>query len=118
MEAESDDDLSYVSRKSASKTEDEDEIDLVDVASNDDSSRENLFSFRYGIIWWSVPLHPSKSQFVSDVTVNSVPTVFTKHVSSAEDAYLCFMSEEMLNKILFYSNMEGNRNNASDDKWE
>ena len=38
--------------------------------------------------------------------MDSGPTVFTKHVASVEDALLCFMSEEILNKILFYSNME------------
>ncbi|CAF2815529.1 unnamed protein product [Rotaria sp. Silwood2] len=120
------DDISYASGESASETEDaeiatskdEDEIDLEDIASNDDYTQENPLSSISEMIWSSAPSHTSKLRFLRNVTVDSGPTVFIKHVSSVEDAFLSFMSKEIMNNILFYSNMEGNRNNVSDDKWE
>jgi hypothetical protein len=68
--------------------------------------------------WSSIPSHSTKIKFSSAVTEKPGPTKFTKTIASIEDAFLCFMSEEMLSKIFVHSNMEGHRNNASDDKSE
>ncbi len=122
MKDDSDDDLFYASGESASKTEDaesqpsedEDEINLQEIDSDEEYSQEYLFSSTPGMIWSSVPSHPGKSRFCRGVIENSEPTEFTEHIASLEDAFLCVTLEEMLSKILVYSNMEGNRNNTYD----
>ena len=81
----------------------EDEIDLAEVASNDYCNQENVFSSKAGMIWSSVSSDTIISLFLADVSIESGSTVFTKHVASVEDALFCFMSEEILSKMLFYS---------------
>ncbi|CAF3941954.1 unnamed protein product [Adineta steineri] len=104
-------------------SEDESEIDLLEIDrleidTNKDFSKKTSFSFRSGMIWFSIPSHPRKTKFSSAATEKSGVTEFTKNITSIEDVFLCFVSVEMLNKIMVYSNMEGERNKASDDEWE
>ena len=126
MEEENNEDCSNMDNGSGSEThdaqsqtsEDDSEIDLLEIDTNEDFSRETSFSSKSGMNWSSTPPYPSKTKFSSTITEKSGLTEFTKTINSTEDAFLCFISEQMLNKIMVYSNMEGDRKKDSDGEWK
>lgn len=131
FEEENNEDCSDVDTENGSEThdaqsqtsEDESEIDLLDIDCleinvNKDFTKRTSFSSRSGMTWSSIPSHASKTKFSNTVTEKSGLTEFSKNITSVENAFLCFISEEMLNKIMVYSNMEGDRKKASDGEWE
>ncbi|CAF2746898.1 unnamed protein product [Rotaria sp. Silwood2] len=112
--------------KSGSETEDEesqtseddDEIDLENLKLNDDSSWQSSYSSKSGMTWSSIPHRPMKTNSFNDNTEKAGPTDITDDVSSIEDAFTCFISDKIMQKILIYSNMEYTRNIASNKKPE
>ncbi|CAF1271559.1 unnamed protein product, partial [Didymodactylos carnosus] len=131
LEEENNEDCSGVDSENGSETHDaqsetseyESEIDLLEfdrlqIDANIDFTKETSFSSRSGMAWFSIPSHASKTKFSNTATEKSGLTEFSKNITSVEDAFLCFISEEMLNKIMVYSNIEGNRNSASNGEWE
>jgi hypothetical protein len=97
-------------------SEDDDEIDLTDLKLNEDSITKSLYSSSSGMVWSSTPHHLTKINLSNDPVKKSGLTKITKDISSFEDAFNCFMSEKVTQKILMYSNMEYTRNIASDEK--
>ena len=85
---------------------------------DDDSAKTSLYSSKSGITWSSIPCSSTKRNSSNDTSEKPGPTKFTENVSSMEDAFMCFMSEEIIQKILIYSNMERIRNTTSNGKKE
>jgi hypothetical protein len=125
LEIESDDEDFY-DQQSGSETEnaesetseEDDEIDLEHLKLEDDSTQKILYNSRSGITWSSIPY----SSMIINSSVNTIeeagPTTLTQHVSSMKDAFFCFMSEKIIQKILIYSNIERTRNIGSKEKSE
>ena len=86
MEEENNEDCSNMDNGSGSETddaqsqtsEDDSEIDLLEIDTNEDFSRETSFSSKSGMNWSSTPPHPSKTKFSSTITEKSGLTEFTK----------------------------------------
>ncbi|CAF3588675.1 unnamed protein product [Rotaria sp. Silwood1] len=74
-------------------SDDDDEIDLENLKLNDNSTWQSLYN--------------SKSAGLTEVTAN---------ISSIEDAFLSFIPEKMLEKILIYSNIEYSQSVTSTEK--
>jgi len=125
FENESDDDNLHV-EESGSETENNDsqkaeEIDLENLEIGDPNEKytqKRSYSSRSNMVWSSTPSYSSATKRYSNVIGTPGLTDFTKNVVSIEDAFLCFISEEMLKKILLYSIIERNANRASDDSFE
>jgi hypothetical protein len=125
IEDESDDEDFY-DQDSGSETEnaesqtseEDDEIDLENLKLDDDSTARSLYSSKSGITWSSIPSSSTKKNSSNDTNEKTGPTKFTENVSSIEDAFMCFMSEKIIQKILIYSNMERIRNTTSSGKTE
>ncbi|CAF1503089.1 unnamed protein product [Rotaria sordida] len=125
IEDESDDEESY-DQGSASETQDaesqtseeDDEIDLENLKLDDDSTPKSLYSSKSGITWSSIPYPSKKAKSSNDTSEKAGPTKLTEDVSSIQDAFICFISEKIIQKILIYSNMESTRNIASNEKSE
>ncbi|CAF4764725.1 unnamed protein product [Rotaria sp. Silwood1] len=66
--------------------------------------------------WSSMPHHSNNTNCSNDTIEKAGLTEITEHVSSIEDAFIYFMSEKILQKILIYSNMEYTRNINSNEK--
>ncbi|CAF4119320.1 unnamed protein product [Rotaria sp. Silwood2] len=96
----------------------EDEIDLEDLKLTEDSTRKSSYTSKSGMIWSSIPSTSTKIKSFSDNIEKSGPTKLTKNVASIEDAFICLMSEKIMQKILIYSNMEYDRNTGLDEKEE
>lgn len=127
IEDESDDDNFYEhEQENGSETEDaesqtseeDDEIDLECLKLDDDSTQTTLYNSKSGIIWSSIPYPSKKTNSSDDASEKAGPTKLTEDVSSVQDAFICFMSEKIMQKILIYSNMELTRNVASNGKSE
>ncbi|CAF1328747.1 unnamed protein product [Rotaria sordida] len=125
IEDESDDEDSY-DQGSASETQDaesqtseeDDEIDLENLKLDDDSTPKSLYSSKSGITWSSIPYPSKKAKSSNDTSEKAGPTKLTEDVSSIQDAFICFILEKIIQKILIYSNMERTRNIASNEKSE
>ncbi|CAF4367258.1 unnamed protein product [Rotaria sordida] len=101
-------------------TENEEEIDLEKLNLEESDPDENYtqgcsYSSRSDMVWSSIPSYSSTTKYHANVNLTSGPTELTAHVVSVEDAFLCFISEEMLKKILLYSNTTGISNRTLDD---
>ncbi|CAF5135014.1 unnamed protein product, partial [Rotaria sp. Silwood1] len=68
------------------------------------------------MIWSSIPHRSTKTNSSNDTIEKAGPTEITEDVSSIEDAFICFMSKEIIQKILIYSNMQYIRNITSNEK--
>ncbi|CAF2860561.1 unnamed protein product [Rotaria sp. Silwood2] len=97
-------------------SEDNDEIDLENFKLNDDSTWQSSYSSRSGMTWSSISHRSTKTNSSNHTIEKAGPTEITEDVSSIEDAFICFMSEKIIQKILIYSNMEYIRNIASNEK--
>ncbi|CAF1527960.1 unnamed protein product [Adineta ricciae] len=118
-EDETDDDDFY-DQGSGSETEDFENVLCESfVKLDDDSSQRSFYSSKSGITWSSIP-HPStkKANCSNDTSEKAGPTTLTKHVSSIQDSFTCFISEKVLQKLLIYSNMERTRNITSNEQSE
>lgn len=131
FEEENNEDCSDVDSESGSETYDpqsetseyESEIDFLEldrlhIDANIDFTKETSFSSRSGMTWLSIPSHAGKTKSSSTATEKSGLTELSKNITSVEDAFLCFISEKMLKKIMIYSNIERTRNTASNSEWE
>ncbi len=70
------------------------------------------------MVWSSTPSYSSRIKLYRNVIGTLGSIELTKNVVSIEDAFLCFISKEILKKILLYSNIEGNANRTSCDSFE
>jgi hypothetical protein len=102
-----------------SKTSDDDEeIDLENPKLNDNSTWQSSYSSKSGITWSSYSDRPANTDSSNDNVVKSGLTEVTANITSIEDAFLCFMPEKMLEKILIYSNFKYTQNITSTEKSE
>ncbi|CAF0914650.1 unnamed protein product [Rotaria sordida] len=104
-------------------TENEEEIDLEKLNLEESDPDENYtqgcsYSSRSDMVLSSTPSYSSTTKHHANVNLTSGLTELTAHVASVEDAFLCFISEEMLKKILLYSNTAGISNRTLDDSFE
>ncbi|CAF4550074.1 unnamed protein product, partial [Didymodactylos carnosus] len=104
-------------------TEDEGEIDLEKPNLEESNPDENdtqgcSYSSRSDMVWSSTPSYSSPTEHHGNIQLTPGSTQLTSHVASVEDAFLCFISEEMLKKILLYSNTAENSNRTLDDSFE
>lgn len=102
---------------SESETEDEmneeeevdDEIDLdqtePEVESVSETSQE--YMSKSGFVWKSVPPPSSRTRSSNIVQCRPGPTHRTDSVKAIADSFYCFMTKEMLEEIVKYSNAEG-----------
>jgi hypothetical protein len=70
------------------------------------------------MVWSSIPSYSLATKHYDNVKLISGPTELIKDVASVEDAFLCFISEEMLKKLVHYSNIPGNSNRTADDSFD
>ncbi|CAF3892955.1 unnamed protein product [Rotaria sp. Silwood1] len=77
---------------------------------------KSLYASKSGMTWSSMPHHSNNTNCSNDTIEKAGLTEITEHVSSIEDAFIYFMSEKILQKILIYSNMEYTRNINSNEK--
>ncbi|CAF1308666.1 unnamed protein product [Rotaria sordida] len=68
--------------------------------------------------WSSIPHRPTKTNYSNDTVEKAGLTEIAQDISSIEDAFICFMSEKILQKILIYSNLEYTQNIAPNEKIE
>lgn len=87
-------------------SDDDDEIDLENLKLDDDSTRKSSYTSRFGMIWSSIPHRSTKKDSSNDTIQKSGLTNITENISSVEDAFMCFMPQMILEKILIYSNLE------------
>ncbi|CAF0800781.1 unnamed protein product [Rotaria sordida] len=104
-------------------TENEEEIDLEKLNLEESDPDENYtqgcsYSSRSDMVLSSTPSYSSTTKHHANVNLTSGLTELTAHVASVEDAFLCFISEEMLKKILLYSNTAEISNRTLDDSFE
>jgi hypothetical protein len=99
-------------------TEDEEEIDLEKLNLGENYTQGRSYSSRSDMLWSSTPSYSLTTKHHSNINLTSGPTRFAANVASVEDAFLCFISEEMLKKILLHSNTSGNSSKTSDDSFE
>ncbi|CAF5091521.1 unnamed protein product, partial [Rotaria sp. Silwood1] len=116
----------FTDEQSGSETENDesqtsdadDEIDLEDLKLTEGSTRKSSYTSKSGMIWSSIPSASTKINSFSDNIEKSGPTKLTENVASIEDAFICLMSEKIMQKILIYSNMEYDRSVGLDEKEE
>ena len=97
-------------------SDDDDEIDLENLKLDDDSAKRSLYTCKSGITWSSIPTSSMKMNSSDDMIEKPGPTKLTEGVTSIEDAFICFISEKIKQKILVYSNMERVRNTPSNQE--
>lgn len=98
--------------------EDEEEIDLEKLNLEENYTQGRSYSSRSDMAWSSDPSYSLTTRHHSDINLASGPTEFAANAVSVEDAFLCFISEEMFKKILLYSNTPGNSSRTSDGGFE
>lgn len=97
-----------------SETSDYDaEIDLENLKLDDDPAWKSSFTSTSGMVWSSTHQRSKKNNSSNDVIQKSDLTSTTEHISSVEDAFMSFMPNKILEKILDYSNVENTHKNAS-----
>jgi hypothetical protein len=99
-------------------SDDDDEIDLENLKLDDDSTWKSSYTSSSGMIWSSTPYHSTKHDFSNDVIQKAGLTNTSENISSVEDAFMCFMPNKLLEKILDYSNLEYTHKNTSKKKTE
>jgi hypothetical protein len=97
-------------------SDDDDEIDLENLKLNDSSTWQSSYNSKSGMTWSSNPHYSTKTNCSTDDVVQAGLTEVTANISSIEDAFLSFISEKMLGKILVHSNFEYSQNVTSTDK--
>ena len=97
-------------------SDDDDEIDLENLKLDDDSTWKSSYTSSSGMIWSSTPYHSTKNDFSNDVIQKAGLTNTSENISSVEDAFMCFMPNKLLEKILDYSNLEYTHKNTSKKK--
>ena len=95
--------------------DDDDEIDLENLKLNDNSTCQSLYNSKSGMTWFVNPNYSTKTNYSNNI-IQAGLTEVTANISSIEDAFLSFMSEKMLEKILIYSNIEYSQSVASTEK--
>ncbi|CAF1447770.1 unnamed protein product, partial [Rotaria sordida] len=93
----------------------EDEIDLDDVTSKKGHTQSTFYSSSSGMTWSSISSYSTKTYSTGTATMKAGPTEHTQDVISVADAFQCFISDNILQKILIYSNTERTRKNTDDD---
>jgi len=86
-------------------SEDEEEIDLEQMNSNGKYTQQSSYSSRSGITWSSTSSYSLNTKLCTNIIVTSKSTEITKNVASVEDSFLCFISDQMLKKILLHTNI-------------
>lgn len=86
--------------------------------SNGKYTQQSSYSSRSGITWSSTSSYSLNTKLCTNIIVTSKSTEITKNVASVEDSFLCFISDQMLKKILLHTNIQGNENGTSDHKFE
>ncbi|UJR28884.1 hypothetical protein I4U23_010104 [Adineta vaga] len=109
---------SEIENDESQTTDADDEIDLEDLKVSGDSTRKSSYTSKSGMIWSSISSTSTKTKPFSGNIEKSGPTKLTENIASIEDAFICLMSEKILQKILIYSNMEYERNIKLDEKEE
>ena len=100
------------------RSEYEDEIDLDDVISKTSYTQNTFYSSSSGMTWSWISSYSTETYSANSTTVKSGPTELAEDLSSVVDAFQCFISEEILQKILIHSNSERTRNNTGNDSDE
>ncbi|CAF5111219.1 unnamed protein product, partial [Rotaria sp. Silwood1] len=93
-------------------------IDLENLKLNDDSTWKSSYSSSSGLTWSSIPHRPTKTNYSNDTVEKAGLTKIAQDISCIEDAFICFMSEKILQKILIYSNLEYTQNIVPNEKIE
>jgi hypothetical protein len=96
-------------------SEDDDEIDLKNLKLNDDSTWPSSYSSRSGMTWSSIPHRSTKTNTSNDTVEKAGLTEITENISFIEDAFICLISEKILQKVLIYSNLEYTQNIGSNE---
>ena len=99
-------------------SEHEDEIDLDDVISKTSYTQNTFYSSSSGMTWSWISSYSTETYSANSTTVKSGRTELAEDLSSVVDAFQCFISEEILQKILIHSNSERTRNNTGNDSDE
>ena len=94
-------------------SEDEEEIDLEQMNLDEKYTQQSSYSSRSGMIWSSSPFYSLNTKLCTNIIGTSKLTEIDQNVASVEDSFLCFISEEMLKKILLYTNIHGSENVTS-----
>ena len=89
-----------------SDDDDEIESDLENLKLNNNSTWQTVYDSKSGMTWSSNPHYSTKINCSYDNAIQAGLTETTANISSMEDAFLSFMSEKMLERILIYSNLE------------
>lgn len=97
-------------------SDDDEEIDLENLKLNDNSTWQTSYNSKSGMTWLSTPNYSMKTSCSNDSVAQAGLTDVTANISSLEDAFLSFIPEKMLEKILVYSNFEYNRNVTTTEK--
>ena len=97
-------------------SDDDDEIDLENLKLNDNSTWQTLYNSKSGMTWSINPNYSTKTNHSNNNVIQAGLTEVTANISSIEDAFLSFMPEKMLEKILLYSNIEYSQNVTSIEK--
>ncbi|CAF3579688.1 unnamed protein product [Rotaria sp. Silwood1] len=97
-------------------SDDDEEIDLENLKLNDNSTWQSSYNSKSGMTWLSTPNYSMKTSCSNDNAAQAGLTEVTANISSIEDAFLSFIPEKMLEKILVYSNFEYSRNVTSTEK--
>ncbi|CAF0987904.1 unnamed protein product [Rotaria sordida] len=90
---------SEIEHDDSETSEHEDEIDLDDVTSKKGYTQSTSYSSSSGMIWSSISSYSTKTYSTDTATMKTGPTELTQDVISVADAFQCFISENILQKI-------------------